>query len=78
MEAMKGNVRVILKPNSSCNKIVEFDDGKKTYRIDVKAPAHENKANIELVKFLSKALKKKVRILKGMKSREKILEISEK
>jgi len=41
----------------------------------VKAPAHDNKANAELLRFLSKTLKKKFRIVKGMKSREKILEI---
>ncbi|MDD5086398.1 MAG: DUF167 domain-containing protein [Candidatus Nanoarchaeia archaeon] len=78
MEGMKGNIKVILKPNSSCNRIAGFDNEKKAYIIEVKAPAHENKANIELVKFLSKSIKKKVRILKGLKSREKILEISEK
>ncbi len=78
MEGITGNVKVILKPNSNCNKIAGFDNKKKAYLVEVKAPAHENKANIELVKFLSKLLKKKVRILKGMKSREKVLEITEK
>ena len=71
----QGIINVILKPNSKQNKIVEFDKEKNVYKIEVKALAHENKANLELIKFLSKSLKKKVRIIKGMKSREKVLEI---
>jgi uncharacterized protein (TIGR00251 family) len=75
MKGIKGNARVILKPNSKENKIAGFDKDKDAYKIEIKAPAHENKANAELIKFLSKSLRKKVRILKGIKSREKLLEI---
>ena len=70
------NVKVILKPNSSKNKIVKFDSERNAYIVEIKAPAYNNKANIELVKFLSRFLKKDIKIIKGFKSREKILRIS--
>ena len=35
----------------------------------------DNKANIEVIKFLSKSLKKKVKIVSGLKSKEKMIEI---
>ena len=72
----QGIIKVILKPNSSKNKIKEFDSERNAYRIDIKAPAQDNKANVELVKFLSRALKKDVKIIKGFKSREKLIKIS--
>ena len=46
-------------------------------KIQIKAKPEDNKANIELIKFLSKSLKKKVRIVSGFKSKEKIVEIAE-
>ena len=70
------NVKVILKPNSPKNKIVKFDSERNAYIVEIKAPAYNNKANIELVKFLSRFLKKDVKIIRGFKSREKLLRIS--
>jgi len=43
--------------------------------VNIKAKAEQNKANIEIIKFFSKLLKKRVRIIKGLKSREKILNV---
>ena len=67
--------KAIVKPNSGENKIIEFDKDKNAYIINIKARAEDNKANIELIKFLSKFLKKKVKIASGLKSREKIIEV---
>ena len=75
-EIKQGIINVILKPNSSKNQIKEFDSERNAYRIEIKAPAEDNKANIQLIKFLSKALKKDVKIIKGFKSREKLIKIS--
>ena len=61
---------------SSKNKIVKFDSERNAYIVEIKAPAYNNKANIELVKFLSRELKKDVKIIKGFKNREKLLRIS--
>jgi len=73
----QGIIKVILKPNSSKNKIKEFDSERCAYKIDIKAPAQNNKANIELVKFLSRALKNDVKIIKGFKNREKLIKVSQ-
>ena len=65
---------MIISPNSQKDEIVGFDKEKDVYLIKIKAKAEDNKANIELIKFLSKALGRKVRIKSGLKSREKIIE----
>ncbi len=75
MEIKESSLKIIVKPNSAKNKIVKFDNSKGAYRVEIKEKAEDNKANIEIVKFFSKLLKKKVRILKGLKSKEKILKI---
>lgn len=71
----KDIIKVIVKPNSPKNEIICFDKNKQAYKINIKAKAENNKANKELIKFLSKTLNKKVKIKKGIKSREKIINI---
>lgn len=68
--------KIITKPNSAKNEIVGFDSEKQAYIVNIKAKPEGNKANIEVIKFLSKILKKKVRIASGFKSREKFIEIA--
>ncbi len=71
---LKNNcLKIIVKPNSSSNEILGFDSEKQALKISIAAPADKNKANLELIKFLSKLLKKKVRIKTGLKSKEKIV-----
>jgi len=65
--------KIIVKPNSAKNEIKKFDEGRKAYRVNIKEKAEDNKANIEIIKFFSKLLKKKVKIIKGLKSKEKVL-----
>ena len=67
--------KVIIRPNSDKNEIEQFDDNKKAYRIRIKEKAEDNKANIELIKFLFRQLGMKVKIKSGFKSKEKIIEI---
>lgn len=67
--------KVIVKPNSKKTEILGVDKQKKAVKIAVNAPADKNKANLELIKFLSKKLKKKVRIKTGLNSKEKIITI---
>lgn len=45
-------------------------------KIFLKSGAEQNKANMELIKELSKALKAEVRIISGLKSRHKKIELS--
>ncbi len=73
MEIKEEIFKVIVKPNSRKNEIVGYDEEKQAYIISIKEKAEDNKANIELVKFLSKTLGRKARIKSGLKSREKII-----
>jgi uncharacterized protein (TIGR00251 family) len=67
-------IRVIVKPNCSKN-IINYDDSRESYRVELKAKPKEGEANQELVKFLSKHFKKKVKIISGFKSRIKTISV---
>lgn len=75
MDIKSNKFKIIVKPNSKENKIEGFDKERNAYRVCIKAKPERNKANIEIIKFLSKLLKKKVKISSGLKSREKVIEI---
>ncbi len=69
------NVRVL--PNSRVDAGVVGIDDENTYRIRLRAPAVDGKANRALVAFLSEALgisKSAVRIVRGGKTRIKLIE----
>lgn len=66
---------IIVKPNSPKNEVVSYDASRNALRVNIAAPADKNKANIKIISFFSKLLKKKVRIKSGLKSKEKLLEI---
>ena len=69
----KEKFKIIVKPNSKKTEITGAGDG--CLRLNVAAPADKNKANIEVIRFFSKLLKKKVGIASGLTSREKIIEV---
>ncbi|MFH1316542.1 MAG: DUF167 domain-containing protein [Candidatus Woesearchaeota archaeon] len=74
MDEIKESIfKVIVKPNSKENKIIGFDLEKNAYKISIKEPADKDKANKELIRFLSKYFKKRVSIIKGLRSKEKII-----
>lgn len=69
-------VYVKVKPNSSKQEIVEF--GNHRYLIYLKSEAKNNEANIELINLLSKHLgvpPKRIKIIFGLTSKDKILEV---
>jgi len=69
-------IRVQVKPNSRESAVEKL--GGAEYRLKVKASAKEGKANTELVKVLSEYFdipKSAIIIVKGHKSRIKIVEI---
>lgn len=70
-----GKLKVIVRPNSKKDEILGWDNSKQALKIAISAPAEKNKANIALVKFFSKLTGKPVRILTGLKSKEKTLMI---
>jgi len=69
------HLSILVKPNSPKTEIVGWGEDKKVLRVNIHAKPEDNKANIEVVKFFSKLLKRKVTIKTGLKSREKILYI---
>jgi len=69
------HLAIIVKPNSPRTEIVKYDEERQALRVNVHAKPEDNKANIEIVKFFSKALKKRVSIKSGLRSHEKILSI---
>lgn len=75
---LKNNrIKIIVKTSASENKVVSYDEIRNALKVSIAAQPLENKANIEIMKFFSKLLKKKVRIKSGLTSKEKVLEIIE-
>ena len=68
-------IHVKVKPNAPQTKILEHNPATNAYLIALKAPPQEGKANQELIKFLSKTLKKKVKIVSGLRSKNKLIEL---
>ena len=67
---------VIVKPNSKKNELVGYDKEKNTIKVNIKAEPEQNKANVEVIKFFSKLLKKNIKIVSGLASKKKVLKIS--
>ena len=65
------NVKVHL--SSGREEIVKINND--SYKIYLKKPAEDNKANIELLKLLKRQFGVEAKIIKGLKSRNKIVEI---
>ena len=63
---------LVVKANASKNEILSFENN--VYKISIKAPAKDGKANLELVKFMSKKLGKKIKLVSGFNSKNKVIE----
>lgn len=71
---MKLTVKIL--PNSKKSEIIGYEN--EILKIKIKAPPLEGKANEELIRFLSKKWKipkSKIKIMKGLTSKIKILEL---
>ncbi len=71
----QGNLTILVKPNAKKDEILNWDDKRNALRVNIKAPADDNKANIAVIKLFSKLTGKQVRIIKGLKSKEKVLKV---
>ena len=72
---IKENIfKIIVKTKAKKNELLGFNKEKHAYNLNIKAEAKDNKANKEIIKFLSKLLKKQVKIKTGLKNKEKIIE----
>ena len=65
-------IKLKVKPNSK-EQNIEKNNG--LYHVKLKSSPENNKANLELVKFLKEYFKKEVRIKSGFTSKNKIVEI---
>jgi uncharacterized protein len=66
-------INIIVKPRSKKQEIIKIDNS--SYKIKLKSPAEDGKANIELLKLLKKYFKRDAAIIKGKTSRKKIIKI---
>ena len=67
-------LNITVKPNSPKTKILE--EAGNNLKIAVAAPASDNKANQELIKFLKKKFKKNIKIIRGLTSKKKLVIMS--
>lgn len=68
-------VKIIVKTKAGKSEIAGYDENKKACIVSVKAVPEKGKANAEVLKLFRKKYKEQVRIIKGLKSREKVLQI---
>ena len=66
-------LKVLVKANSRENKIEKISDNE--YKVNVKEKAENNKANLAVIKILSKYFKKEVYIKSGLRSKIKIVDV---
>jgi len=69
-------LQIKIQPNSGRQEIQTSIDGKIS-NVFLKKPAENNKANIELEKFLSKYFKAKAKVIKGYTSKTKTIEVTQ-
>jgi uncharacterized protein (TIGR00251 family) len=78
MEKTRGSVtrlNIRVKPGSGKQSIESV--GNKSYKVSLKSLAVDNKANLELIKLMKKHLKKNIKIIKGFKSKDKVIEVNQ-
>ena len=66
-------IKIKVYPHSGREEIVKISDDE--YKVYLKKPAEDNKANTELLKLLKKYFKTQVKLVRGLKSRNKIVKI---
>ena len=70
-------LKIIVKTNSNKTEITGYDEARQAVKVNVHAPPVEGKANLEIIKYFSKLLKRKVEIKSGKTGKEKLLKILE-
>lgn len=67
-------ISIVVKPNSP-DDVVGYDASGGFYRVCVKASPHNNKANLQVVKLLSRFFGRPVRIMRGATGRKKLVRL---
>ena len=68
-------IKLIVKANASKSEILEYDEQKQVYRVNVKAAPEKGKANQEVMKLFSKKFKCSAEIISGFTSKEKLIRL---
>ncbi len=68
-------IKIKVRPNSKTQDIEKI--GESEYKVSLKEKAEDNKANIELLKLLKKQFGKEAKIIKGLKSKNKIVKVQD-
>jgi uncharacterized protein (TIGR00251 family) len=68
-------INIVVKTNAKKNEILGYDKKLNAYKVNVKAAPENNKANLEIIKLFSKQYKTSAKIVKGLKSKKKVIEI---
>jgi len=74
MDIKESRFKIIVKTKSNKNELVGFNEEKHAYILKINAVPEKGEANKEIIKFLSKLLKKQVRIVSGLTSKEKMIQ----
>ena len=69
----QGKFKIFVKPDAKKDELIGWDDEKQAWRVNIAAPARDNKANVAVIKFFSRLAKKRVFFVSGLRSSEKIL-----
>lgn len=73
MDIKPGMLKIRVKTGAPRTEILGLEGD--ILRISVKARPEKGKANAEIIKFFKKKFKKDVEIVKGLKSRDKLIKI---
>ena len=66
-------IKIKVKPNSGRQEIEKISE--EEYRVFLKSSPEDNKANNELIKLLKKQFKRDIKIVSGLSSRKKVIEL---
>lgn len=66
-------MEIIVHPNKKKTEIIGKKDNKLI--LNVKAKPENNEANREIIRFFSKKYKKPIKIIKGLRSKNKVLKL---
>ncbi len=72
-----GILRVLAKPNARTTEVLGHDAARDAVRIAVAEAPENGKANLALLKFVGKALKKPVALVSGATAKLKVIRVLE-
>ena len=64
---------ILVKTGAPKTAVLGYDEARDAIKIAVAAQPENNKANVELIKFLQKKLKKECEIVSGKASKKKVV-----